>query len=490
MVVGLSEGSVDGVTLQKANDLRQAAHDFTTPVVRTKVTELSEPREGKVLLVVQVEPGEHVHETTAGDCYLRVGDESRRLSFAQRRELEFDRGVAPYDGTPTDSSLADLDPEQVEAYRNRIGSSTPERVLEARNLITRDGRITVAGLLLFANNPQVSFPNAYVRVLRYTDSDRGSGSRLTLDDTTDIRCEGSIPQQIMLAEQAIDQLLPRRRALSSTGRFEGVPSIPRDAWLEGLVNAVVHRSYSLSGDHIRVEIFPDRLEITSPGRFPGLADPTNPLSISRHARNPRVARVCSDLGITKNLAKESAGSSRTCGGAGSATPSTPKARRPFDSRSPPLTQFLARSGHPYRQVGCSYSTNYVSPHAPLEPDKSLSSSEYRAQPQSSYSTPSKMQISWFGRESHPKTHVHRGARSSPPDLRAYGYSKKLLSSRFRVELHDSDQAEFQANQQSGASSNDSNTGSTRPGGVAAPAPCWGRTGSRRGADRRCGARRG
>jgi ATP-dependent DNA helicase RecG len=43
-VVGLSEGSVDGVTLQKANDLRQAAHDFTTPVVRTKVTELSEDR--------------------------------------------------------------------------------------------------------------------------------------------------------------------------------------------------------------------------------------------------------------------------------------------------------------------------------------------------------------------------------------------------------------------------------------------------------------
>jgi ATP-dependent DNA helicase RecG len=254
-----------------------------------------------VLLVFHVEPGEHVHETTGGDCYLRVGDESRRLSFAQRLELEFDRGVAPYDGTPTDTSLAELDEDQVEAYRSRIGSSTPERMLEARNLITRDGRITVAALLLFSSNPQASIPNAYVRVLRYTDFDRGSGSRLTLDDATDIRCEGSIPQQITLAEQAIDQLLPRRRALSSTGRFEGVPAIPRDAWLEGLVNAVVHRSYSLSGDHIRVEIFPDRLEITSPGRFPGLADPTSPLSISRHARNPRVARVCSDLGITQEL---------------------------------------------------------------------------------------------------------------------------------------------------------------------------------------------
>lgn len=65
------------------------------------------------------------------------------------------------------------------------------------------------------------------------------------------------------------------------------------------MNAVVHRSYSLAGDHIRVEIFPDRIEIESPGRFPGLADPRRPLEISRYARNPRIARVCSDLRITQ-----------------------------------------------------------------------------------------------------------------------------------------------------------------------------------------------
>lgn len=43
------------------------------------------------------------------------------------------------------------------------------------------------------------------------------------------------------------------------------------------------------------------MEITSPGRFPGHVDPTRPLSIGRHARNPRIARVCSDLGITQEL---------------------------------------------------------------------------------------------------------------------------------------------------------------------------------------------
>ncbi len=85
------------------------------------------------------------------------------------------------------------------------------------------------------------------------------------------------------------------------GLFEAQPIVPRDAWLEGVVNAVIHRSYSLAGDHIRVEIYPDRVEIESPGRFPGLANPASPLLISRFARNPRIARVCADLRIGQEL---------------------------------------------------------------------------------------------------------------------------------------------------------------------------------------------
>jgi ATP-dependent DNA helicase recG-like protein len=91
-----------------------------------------------------------------------------------------------------------------------------------------------------------------------------------------------------------------RRALASTGRFERIGLVPRDAWLEGLVNAVIHRSYSISGDHIRIEIFDDRIEVESPGRFPGISD-MSPLKVTRFARNPRVARVCADLNFGQEL---------------------------------------------------------------------------------------------------------------------------------------------------------------------------------------------
>lgn len=303
VAVGLSQGVADGVTLQRANELRQASTDFTEPVVRTRVVELPIPDqpEGRTLLLFTVAPGSRVHQTSSGDCYLRIGDESRRLGFAERQELEYDRGNSSFDGTAVDASLDNLDPDQLQAYQALIGSSSPERALFARNLLADDGRLTVAAWLLFAAQPQQLFPSAHVRVLQYADTERGTGASMSLLDGRDVRCEGSIPQQLDQASALVEDWMPRVRALAASGRFEPRPIIPKDAWLEGLVNAVLHRSYSLAGDHTRVELFPDRIEISNPGRFPGHADPNHPSTLVRSARNPRIARVCADLGNAREL---------------------------------------------------------------------------------------------------------------------------------------------------------------------------------------------
>jgi ATP-dependent DNA helicase RecG len=91
--------------------LRQAAVDFTTPPVRARAREVEATYKGVAvrLLAIQVESGDRVHETVTGECYLRVGDESKKLGFAQRQELEFDRGGAPFDGSQVSAILADVD---------------------------------------------------------------------------------------------------------------------------------------------------------------------------------------------------------------------------------------------------------------------------------------------------------------------------------------------------------------------------------------------
>lgn len=297
LAVGLSEGKVDGVSAERANAIRQTAKDFTVPPVRMHVREVQFL--DKRVMILSVSPGDFVHETSSGECYLRIGDESRKLRFVERQELAYDRGTIPFDGTPAPSDA--LSDKRLTEYQKALGSSSKANALRARNLLTKNSTPTVAAYLLFADHPQEDYPNAYVRILKYLGEQRGYGDSQMLEAGTDKHIEGPLPDQIEYAAKAVENLLPKRRSLDTEGKFSDAPIIPRSAWLEGLVNAVTHRSYSIAGDHIRFEIFSNRIEITSPGRFPGIVDLSDPLAIHRHARNPRIARVLSDLNITQEL---------------------------------------------------------------------------------------------------------------------------------------------------------------------------------------------
>jgi ATP-dependent DNA helicase RecG len=254
-----------------------------------------EPNE---LLVFEVEPGDSIHANQKDEVFLRVGDENRRLNFAQRQELLYDKGQASYEAGISGASLDSVEQALLADYAIAVGAPDPKRLLHARGLAIGE-ELTIAGCLLFAEAPQAFLPEAFIRVLRYRGHERGSGARQQL--VADVRLEGPIPRQLADAREQVKRLQPTRRALEAAGAFEDVPLVPEDAWLEGIVNAAVHRSYSMVGDHIRVDIFDDRIEISSPGRFPGLVDLSNPLQAMRFARNPRIARVCADLSLGQEL---------------------------------------------------------------------------------------------------------------------------------------------------------------------------------------------
>lgn len=85
-----------------------------------------------------------------------------------------------------------------------------------------------------------------------------------------------------------------------TGKFQIVPEYPEFAWLEGIVNAVTHREYGISGRYIKVSMFDDRLEIESPGKLPNIVNVDN-IQSTRYSRNPRIARVLTEFGWVREL---------------------------------------------------------------------------------------------------------------------------------------------------------------------------------------------
>lgn len=305
IVLGLWGGLVEGTDAARGQipSWQQAALDFTVPAVpsRSRLVEcVNDQGKPDHLVIIEVETSAMVHSNQRDEVFLRVGDENRRLTFHQRQELMYDKGQATYESTIVQgAALEDLDAELLADYARAVNHPDPERLLRARGLMNRSGQLTTAAVLLFAVHPQTWFPEASVRVLRYQGTERGTGARQRL--LHDVRIEGAIPLQLTGARSEIFSCLPTRQALGPSGRFEKVGLIPQDAWLEGLVNAVIHRSYSVSGDHVRIELFDDRVEIESPGRFPGIADASDPLKVTRFARNPRIARVCADLKFGQEL---------------------------------------------------------------------------------------------------------------------------------------------------------------------------------------------
>lgn len=306
VIIGLHDGRVEGIggVPGRENAWRQAAMDHTVPTVPARlrtVACIDDEGARTSLAIIEIETSDTVHSNRREEVHLRVGDEDRRLSLREYQELLYDKGQSSYEATPVrDAHLDELDRGLLGDYTDALGSADREKVLRARGLVSPKGELTIAAILLFGEAPQARFPEAAVRVLRYAGSHRGVGARQQL--VHDRRCEGPIPRMLGDAQNLVHELLPTRRALGAGGRFEPVGIVPRDAWLEGLVNAVVHRFYSMSADQIRVEIFDDRLEIESPGRFPGLVrTPEDPRRIARFARNPRIARVCADLAFGQEL---------------------------------------------------------------------------------------------------------------------------------------------------------------------------------------------
>jgi ATP-dependent DNA helicase RecG len=124
-------------------------------------------------------------------------------------------------------------------------------------------------------------PGAYIRVLRYDGVEEQFGRKLNI--IADRVIEGPLPSQIAEAKSFISSQIRNFTRLGREGKFATSPEYPEDAWLEAVVNAVVHRSYNLKSMNIFVKMFEDKFVVESPG---GFLSPTTAETVF-DAHNPR-----------------------------------------------------------------------------------------------------------------------------------------------------------------------------------------------------------
>jgi len=259
----------------------------------------------RLLLLHIFESPDQLIRTTSDQTYLRIGDKSREMRGDDLRNLEYSKNTRHYeDEIHPDAKLTDLDPELIEQYKDKIEATgiPTEQVMSSRGFLKEvDGKqkLTNAAVLLFAKNIFQLYPNCRVRFVRYDGNYAGVGTSINI--IKDYTIEEPLLKIIDKTKEFIGMQLREFTALNvKTGRFDTVPEYPEFAWQEGIVNAVTHREYAMSGSYILVSMYDDRLEIESPGKLPSIVTVEN-IRNTRFSRNPRISRVLTELGWVKEL---------------------------------------------------------------------------------------------------------------------------------------------------------------------------------------------
>lgn len=165
-----------------------------------------------------------------------------------------------FDALPTDYKISDLSFTLLSAT---IKEKTNKKFDENKDylflgLANEEKEITNAGLLLSDQNP---LKQSKIVCTRWKGLSKGIISEEAIDDK---EYSGSIIALLENADSFIKNNSKKSWKVIGMER-KGLEDYPITARREAIVNALIHRDYQILGAEIHIDMFDDRLEITSPG---------------------------------------------------------------------------------------------------------------------------------------------------------------------------------------------------------------------------------
>ncbi|MBU9832455.1 putative DNA binding domain-containing protein [Rahnella sp. FC061912-K] len=277
---------------EDANAIIAILLENTNPAVENvEIDYFRTPNDG-LILHIDIPKSPKVHYTASGDCFLRTNAQKVKIKGDRITQLSYSKGAEPYEKRAVDvvDTQDILDSAYYHDYLKRVDTTqAPQVFLKKNRLLTKkDGDFipNVGCVLLFDEEPQGSLDTrCAVKVYRLRTTETEYKREQLQEDpvTIDGTLEGVILKTIEKVREYVDG------ASFKDGDNLVKLSYPAEALKEILVNAVIHRDYSLNDD-VHVKVYDNRIEILSPGRLPGYMTIAN-LYEERFSRNPNLVRL-------------------------------------------------------------------------------------------------------------------------------------------------------------------------------------------------------
>ncbi len=207
------------------------------------------------------------------------------------------------------AALSALHTERIAQYIHRLQdgkpnlSQLPEQEIYELMSIVHDGEVTLSAALLFGLYPQAYFPQLCITAVVVPGNELGDVGAVGERFLDNKRIEGSIPEMLDDALQFVRRNMKTKTIIHpDSGRREDRTEYPLTAVREALINALVHRDYSIhtEGMPIQILMFDDRMEIHNPGGIYGSLRIDQLGKMQPDTRNPVLAAALEVLGVTEN----------------------------------------------------------------------------------------------------------------------------------------------------------------------------------------------
>jgi ATP-dependent DNA helicase RecG len=267
------DGSIPGLEFGDVARLNQLVGNAASQNVRSPLsvrTENVAVGQGRLVIVLQVPKGQDKpYFDRTGVIWLKSGADKRRVNSREELSRLFQSaGQFHADELPTKANLDKLDRLRFRDFlRDAYQRPFPEdpealrTLLQNMNLAAENGMLNLAGVLLFAEQPEWIQPQFILKAIHFPGN--------TIHPTTYLESEdfaGCLPRIFEGAMGFVARNL--RKVQAGRGvNAPGLPEIPMAVFEELLVNALVHRDYLVSAP-IRLFVFENRIEIISPGHLP------------------------------------------------------------------------------------------------------------------------------------------------------------------------------------------------------------------------------
>ena len=247
------------------------------------------------VVLVQVRKSDKVHSIVDDGTWTRLTAGNREMTATEIAELSYRRGVRSAESEPVPIALDLLTTDawrRFVAARGLKSGSIGDQLYRIGLADKSSGDILPrrAAVLLFAEEPgsllAAHGSRADVRLMVYDGNAAQSGPTPNLRKPPKT-IRGPLIDQIDTTVRLVLEELAQGLMLSRSG-FKARHAYPDRVVKEAIVNAVIHRDYRLNRD-IFIRIFDNRIEIESPGTFPGTINEINIATAGSKARNPLVA---------------------------------------------------------------------------------------------------------------------------------------------------------------------------------------------------------